>query len=334
MLRPMLENMQSQMNGAVDAMPFANPFNDASRASTPVPASTPSLSTPVADLTSRRFKVSASPALHMDKILDRVAALNADSQPVLSEVDLAELKGLAAHVQAAQSSTEQVDESKRLAWWTALLKLLSTPDEQSRAQWLFPALAVFRVLLLEPASSADIAAVKNRCFDRLTSVLEAEEKCPTLTDAQKILVLSVLVNAFANRSASELVLARAVQFLPFVFQVIAESSNHDAKVLSATLISNCCLALKMEEEVVITTLICGAVETLDRLSQQVRAPVSPAQAQTIEQVVAGVGQLLRNFQGARTLSVELGLTEVLRRLNVAPGLSSMQPLLSELVALM
>jgi hypothetical protein len=334
MLRPMLENMQSQMNGAVDAMPFANPFNDVSRASVPVAASTPALPTPIADLTSRRFKVSASPALHMDKILDRLTALNADGQSVLSEGDLAELKKLAAHVQAAQSSTEQLDESKRLAWWTALLKLLSAPDEQSRSQWLFPALAVFRVLLLEPASSAAIAAVKNQCFDRLTSVLEGEEKRPSLTDAQKILVLSVLVNAFANRAASELVLARAVQFLPFVFQAIAESSNHDVKVLSATLISNCCLALKMEEEVVITTLICGAVETLDRLSRQVRASVSPAQAQTIEGVVAGVGQLLRNFQGARTLSVELGLTEVLRRLNVAPGLSSMQPLLSELVALM
>lgn len=335
MLRPMLENMQSQMNGAADVMPFANPFNDATRASTPIAASTPAVpSPPVADLTSRRFKVSANPALHLDKIVGRVAALNSDKQAVLSEGDLAGLKELAAHAQNAGASSEQVDTSKRLAWWSMLLKLLNAPDQQSQLQWLFPALAIFRVLLLEPASSAEIAAVKNQCFDQLVHVMEAEEKNPCLTNAQKILMLSVLVNAFANRAASELVLARAVQFLPFVFKAIADSSNHDVKVLSATLISNCCLALKIEEEVVITTLICGAVETLDRLSQQVRSPVSPSQAQTIEGVVAGVGQLLRNFEGARALSVELGLAEVLRRLNVAPGLGNIQPLLSELVSLM
>lgn len=322
-LRPMLENMQGQMGAATDAMPFANPFNDASRAAAPAPAPAP-----VADLSSRRFKVSGNAQVHLDAVVERVAQLS-PAGAALSVGDLEQLRSVAAHFKSANAGNE-ADAATRLAWWSALHKALSAND----ARLLFPALAIFRVLLLEPSPSAEVTAVKDRCFDALVQTLEAEKKSPALTDAQKILVLSVLINAFANRTASDLVLARAVQFLPFVFKAIVESLNHEVKVLCATLISNCCLALKIEEEVVITTIICGAVETLERLSQQVQTSVSPEQANTIEGVVAGVGQLLRNFEGARALSVELGLADVLGRFNLAPGLGSLQPLLSELTTLM
>lgn len=331
MLRPMLESMQSQMNGSPDAMPFANPFNDASRA-TGAPAAPPAAPlTSTVSLASQKFKVSGSPLLRLDTVIARVNELNKQQRtPVLSTEELNELQLLSSYLHRTEEGghTDNIDASTRLAWWTAVRKLLA---QGHTSPYYFPALALFRVLLLSPTTSSETIAIKNACFDDLIGLLEMDTT--PLSAAQTIVLLSVLVNAFTNRVASDLVLERAVRYLPFVFKSIAESSNTHIRVLSATLISNCCLALRMEEEMVITTLICGAVETLDRLSQQVRAPVSPAQAQTIEGVVAGVGQLLRNFEGARALSVELGLSEVLRRLDVAPGLGCMQPLLSELTAL-
>lgn len=213
-----------------------------------------------------------------------------------------------------------------LQLWELLHKLLS---QGQQSLFFFPALGVFRVLLLLPVKTSEILVLKNSCFDLLLQVTEDIDL--QLADAHTIVLLSVLVNGFANPVASELVLARSVRFLPFAFSAISDSVHQQVRVLGATLISNCCLALKIEEEVVITTVICGAVETLDRISREQHQ--SATQQQTIEGVIGGVASLLRNFAAARTLSAELGLPDVLRRLHASASLGNMQPLLSEVVAL-
>lgn len=328
MLRPMLENMQREMNAA-GAQPFAIPFNDPSLASSSAETTAPASDAAV-QLSSRRFKISGKPTLHLDKIIARVDVLNENAgSEVLSSEEIAILKKLSTQVTdeidlTALASATMQEESLQL--WRVLLKLLSQGHSST---FFFPALGIFRVLLLLPAKSSEILDLKNACFDKLLHV--AEDENSQLSDAQTILLLSVLVNGFANPVASELVLSRSVRFLPFAFSAITDSSHHEVRVLGANLISNCCLALTIEEEMVITTVICGAVETLDRISRDQHPPAT--QQQTVEGVIVGIGSLLRNFEAARSLSVELGLPEVLRRLHSTSSLVRIQPLLSEVVAM-
>lgn len=327
MLRPMIENMQREMN-ATGAQPFAIPFNDPSLAAASVPSSRLAANPPAMQL-SRRFKVSGKPKLHLSNIAARIRALNDETQ-VLTDVETGLLVKFASQVTDDIDLSATADKSPlsedSLQLWQALLKLLSQGQQSS---FFFPALGVFRVLLLLPVKTSGILVLKNECFDLLLQVTESSDL--QLSDAQTIVLLSVLVNGFANPVASELVLSRSVRFLPFAFSAISDSSHQQVRVLGATLISNCCLALKIEEEVVITTVICGAVETLDRISREQHQ--SASQQQTIEGVIGGVASLLRNFAAARSLSSELGLPDVLRRLHASASLGNMQPLLSEVVAL-
>ncbi|RLN54867.1 hypothetical protein BBJ29_002466 [Phytophthora kernoviae] len=290
MLQPMLENMQNQMHAAPGDQLFAIPFNDPSRANLAVPgAAATTESSTMVNLASRKFKISGSPSLHLEKMVKRIESLNASSH-VLSEEEVVILHELTM------------------------------------------ALGVFRVLLLSSKTSVD-ATEKNACFE---AVVEASEVEPSpLTSGQKTLLLAVLLNAFANAGFSDIALSGTTRFLPFVFATIADqSATQEARILGANVLSNCCLALEIGEEVVITTIVCGAVETLDRISRlQPTAQSSPAHQQMIECIIVGLGRLLHNFETARSLSVELGLTEVLRRLNSTPGLSAIQPLLSEVVAM-
>ncbi|KAF4320382.1 hypothetical protein BBO99_00003998 [Phytophthora kernoviae] len=324
MLRPMLENMQNQMHAAPGDQPFAIPFNDPSRANLAVPgAAATTESSTMVDLASRKFKVSGSPSLHLEKMVKRIESLNASSH-VLSEEEVVIL-----HELAMDSDIKEVDTVTSAGWWQVLNKILAQGHGSS---FFFPALGVFRVLLLSSKTSVD-ATEKNVCFEAVVKASEAEPS--PLTSGQKTLLLAVLLNAFANAGFSDIALSGTTRFLPFVFATIADqSATQEARILGANVLSNCCLALEIGEEVVITTIVCGAVETLDRISRlQPTAQSSPAHQQMIEGIIVGLGRLLHNFETARSLSVELGLTEVLRRLNSTPGLSAIQPLLSEVVAM-
>ncbi|KAH7492520.1 Desumoylating isopeptidase 1 [Phytophthora ramorum] len=296
MLRPMLENMNNQMHAAPGDQLFSIPFNDPSRANPAVPPA-PIAAPATADLASRRFKISGAPALHLDKMVQRIKVLNTES--LLSEDEISALEALSAHVAAGD---KEAHSSKNVEWWKIVGRLLAQGHQSS---FFFPALGLARVLLLQPANVTEASAEK-----------------------KATLLLAVLVNAFANPAFSDVALSGSTRFLPFVFATIADpSTSQDARVLSAHIVSNCCLALKIGEEVVVTTIVCGAVETLDRIS---RANASSVQHQTVEGIIVGLGRLLHNFEAARSLSIELGLAEVLRRLNVTPAI---QPLLSEVVAL-
>ncbi|KAG6968604.1 hypothetical protein JG687_00003672 [Phytophthora cactorum] len=323
MLRPMLDNMNNQMHAAPGDQLFSIPFNDPSRANLAVPAvvtSTPA-TTPSVDLASRRFKISGSPALHLDKMVQRIKSLNTEN--LLSEDEVLSLDALSVHI---AEDNKEAGSTKSVEWWKIVSKLLSQGHQSA---FFFPALGLTRVLLLLPANSK-AATEKDACFEAVVHVTEVEPS--PLTSAQKTLLLAVLLNAFANPGFSDMALSGSTRFLPFVFATIADpSTGQDPRVLSAHIISNCCLAMKIGEEVVVTTIVCGAVETLDRISRL--QPTSAVQQQTIEGIIVGLGRLLHNFEAARSLCVELGLAEVIRRLNVTPGLNAIQPLLSEVVQL-
>ncbi|RLN90015.1 hypothetical protein BBJ28_00006141 [Nothophytophthora sp. Chile5] len=325
-------NMQREMNAVPGAQPFAIPFNDPSRgvaagASSDF-SSNSSSSAAVVALASRKFKISGTPTLHLNKILARIESLNSQTDgsgsALLSEVEVSALQALPEHVAAPSSESNAEAPERTLQWWQVVSKLLA-PDHTS--PYFFPALGVFRVLLLLP-STPEAAAEKDACFEAVLQVTEAEPS--SLASAHKILLLSVLLNAFANPGVREMALSRSMRFLPFVFAIVADPSAHQqSRVLSAHLISNCCLALKIEEEVVITTIVCGAVETLDIISRlQPATRSSQTQQQTIEGIIVGLGRLLGSFAGARSLSLELGLAEVLRRLHVTPGNQSEETELS------
>ncbi|GMF39497.1 unnamed protein product [Phytophthora fragariaefolia] len=289
-----------------------------------MPAVATSSAAPVAssstvDLASRRFKISGTPALHLDKMVQRIKALNA--QKVLRDEEISALEGLSVHVVA---NNQKVDAIKSEQWWKAVNKLLAQGHESS---FFFPALGLARVLLLQPADVSVAFEDKKASFEAVVHATEADPS--PLTAAQKTMLLAVLLNAFSNSGYSDVALSGSPRFLPFVFSTIADpSTSQEARVLSAHIISNCCLALKIGEEVVVTTIVCGAVETLDRISRAQAS--SSVQQQTIEGIIVGLGRLLLNFEAARSLSVELGLAEVIGRLNVAPAL---QPLLSEVSAM-
>lgn len=342
MFRPMLENMQRDMGGA---HAFGNPFNDTTLGSSPLGfggASTASSSAPVAPsriaTLSRKFTVSSSPTLHLDKIVRRIESLTTQQHPkCLRDADLAALRELqlvmATHrvdFSQAAGSTKPSD-TGILQWW----KIVETLVQQGPlSPVFFPALGLFRVVLLLPTRSLDVLEIKTKCLDDLLRATESETT--VLSPAQTVLLLTVLVNGFANPAATELLQARALHFLPFVFRAITDTNvkNQDVRVMSAKLISNCCLAMKIEEEMVITTIICGCAEVMDALLREAAIVSSQQHVHlTLEGIVVGLGLLLQNFQAARSLSVELGLAEVLRRLHGSPALRSMQPLLSEVVAL-
>jgi hypothetical protein len=300
MLRPMLENMNNQMHAAPGDQLFSIPFNDPSRANLSVPGDQAVMSAPAetsatsVDLASRRFKISGAPVLHLDKMVQRIKSLNSDK--LLSEDETTALDALSAHVAAG---SQEADATKSAEWWTVVSKLLSQGHE---SPIFFPALGLARVMLLQPAKVTDAAVEKKECFEAVVRVTEVEPS--PLTDAQTTLLLAVLLNAFANPGFSDAALAGSARFLPFLFATIADpSTSQEARVLSAHIISNCCLALKIGEEVVVTTIVCGAVETLDRISRlQPSARSSPVQQQTIEGIIVGLGRLLNNFEAARSLS--------------------------------
>lgn len=323
MLRPMIENMQREMN-ATGAQPFSIPFNDPSLA---VTASSGSLS-------SRRFKVSGQATLHLKQIVRRIQSLNESLavETLLSDQELHILEKFSEQVSdevnLTTAKTPQ-DPNERLLQWEIVHKLLllgvSSPA-------YFPALGIFRVLVLLPTISAEIINVKRQCISELIAALSSETVL--LRDSQMTMALAVLLNACANPAVNEIMLTQSTQFLPYVFKAISKSPNPSVRLLCAHLISNCCLALKMEEEMVITTIICGAVEILDRISREQEVHIGAAtRQQTTESVIVGVGLLLLNFEAARNLSSELGLAEVLHRLRVLPTLSDIKSLLAEVVAM-
>ncbi|KAK1935062.1 Desumoylating isopeptidase 1 [Phytophthora citrophthora] len=318
MLRPMLENMNNQMHAAPGDQLFSIPFNDPSRANLTVP----SVPTSTGNLASRKFKISGTPSLHLKKMVTRIKALNTEN--LLSEAEIASLDSLAAHV---VDDNKTIDSTNSSEWWKIVSKLLLQGHESA---FFFPALGLSRVLLLQQTDMSGAATEKKTCFEAVVHLTESEPS--PLTSAQKTLVFAVLLNAFANPGFSDLALSSSTRFLPFVFATIADpSTGQDVRVLSAHIVSNCCLAMEIGEEVVVTTIVCGAVETLDLLSRL--QSTSAVQQQTIEGIIVGLGRLLHNFDSARSLSIELGLAEVIRRLNVTPGLNSIQPLLSEVEAL-
>lgn len=319
MLRPMIENVQREMS-ATGAQPFSIPFNDPSLAVT-VPGS---------GLLSRRFKVAGQATLHLKQFIRRIKSLNESriEEPLLSDQELVILEDFSHQVTHEVTKTPEAS-SERLLQWKIVYKLLL---QGAPSPVFFPALGILRVLLLSPVVSPEIVNVKRRCIIELEPALESENVM--LRDSQKIMMLAVLMNACANPAVNEVMLAQSSQFLPFVFEAISESPNPDVRLLSAHLISNCCLALKMEEEMVITTIICGVVEILDRVSREQEGLVGTlTHQQTTESVVAGVGLLLLNFEAARNLSLELGLAEVLHRLHVIPMMRDIKPLLAEVVAM-
>ncbi|KAF4034407.1 PUL domain-containing protein [Phytophthora infestans] len=322
MLRPMLENMNNQMHAAPGDQLFSIPFNDPSRANLVVPAAaSSSAATPSVELASRRFKISGSPALYLERMVQLIKERNTDK--LLSEDEVSALNALSTHV---GEDNKEAASTTSIEWWKIASKLLSQGHESA---FFFPALGLIRVLFLQPAHS-QATAEKNACFEAVVHATEIEPS--PLTSAQQTLLLAVLLNAFANPGFSDVALSTSTRFLPFVFATIADpSTSQEARVLSAHIISNCCLAMKIGEEVVVTTIVCGAVETLDRISRL--QPTSALHQQTIEGIIVGLGRLLHKFEAARTLSVELGLAEVIRRLNVTPGLNAIQPLLSEVVQL-
>ncbi|OWY98525.1 Peptidase [Phytophthora megakarya] len=323
MLRPMLENMNNQMHAAPGDQLFAIPFNDPSRANLAVPAATAASNSSV-DLASRRFKISGTPALHLDKMVQRIKSLNAEK--LLTDAEISSLDELSAHVAA---DNKEVAATQNVDWWKIVSKLLS---QGHGSAFFFPSLGLTRVLLLQSGNASDATAEKKTCFEAVVHVTEVEPS--PLTAAQKTLVLAVLLNAFANPGFSDMALSGSTRFLPFVFSTIADpSTSQEARVLSAHIISNCCLAMNIGEEVVVTTIVCGAVETLDRISRLNPTARSSTDQQTIEGIIVGLGRLLHNFEAARSLSVELGLAEVINRLHVTPGLNDIHPLLSEVVAL-
>ncbi|GLE04436.1 hypothetical protein PINS_up013378 [Pythium insidiosum] len=331
MLRPMLENMQREMN-ATGTQPFAIPFNDPSRATAPVVAPTPA---PIA--LSSKMMVSAQPTLYLDQIVRRIAVLNGQvaDAPVLSDEDIASLHEMTTvlkdHPVDLGTSVDSEMSKKATGWWKILEKLLSKCATAS-SPLFFPTLGLFRALLLIPTNAPVVLEAKTACFDLLLRIADQHSNgVNELSTSQIIMMLSVPINGFANPVASELVLKRAVEFLPFAFKALTESSDADVRLVCGKLIRNCCLALRMEEEMVITTIICGSVEALERLSRD--ASSSPSATHTVEGVITGVAQLLKSFEAARSLSVELGLAEVLRRLHATPSLRDIQPLLSEVVAL-
>ena len=328
----MLENMNRQMHASAGDQLFAIPFNDPSRANAEVPPLAPAAATASTTatasvgLSSPRFKITGAPALHVDKIVQRMDALNSE-QHIVSDDEMAALNAVVAHVAAAKPDQE-LESTIVEASWKTISKLVALGHE---AALFFPALGLFRVLLLlQPASSAlEAGAEKKACFEAV--VRETEAASVQLTSAQKTLMLSVLLNAFANAGCCDMALSSSPRFLPFVFTAISDpSTSHEARVLSAHVISNCCVALKMGEEVVITTIVCGAVETLDHVS---KLPSLALEQPTMEALIVGLGHLLFNFEAARSLSTDLGLADVLRRLHIAPSCRAMQPLLAEIVAL-
>ncbi|CAH0480436.1 unnamed protein product [Peronospora belbahrii] len=331
MLRPMLENMNNQMHAAPGDQLFSIPFNDPSRATlnTPVPATTPAsmssntVSSNMASmaLASRHFKISGTPNLYLASMVQRIKVLN--TQQILSDDEISALDALSAYVSA---DSKEPDLIKSDEWWTVVRKLICLGHD---TDIFFPALGLFRVLLLQPASVSKAVAEKKACFEAVVCVAEAQPS--QLSSAQKILVLTNLLNAFASPEFSDLALSSSTRFLPFVFDTIADvSTSPEVCVLSSHIISNCCLAMKVGDEIVITAIVGGAIETLNRIS---RHHSSSVQQQTIEGIIIGLGRLLYNFETARNLSIDLGLAEVLRRLNVAPELGALQALLTEVVAL-
>lgn len=335
MLRPMIENMQREMQ-RTGAQPFAIPFNDTSRVHADASPLTASASSSVAMPESSQAKsatgfiLSSQPSLHLCKIVDRVAELNHQHQK-LTDDQLRSLRQLpdefVAHGQDkeyhAMTNTQQYNAVQQ---WEAVWQLLR---EGCGSPLFFPALGVFRVLLLRAVDDSKVVEVKNHCFEELLKVAESQG-ADTISDAQMTMVLSVLINAFANPVASDMVLTRAVQFLPFVFKQLSESTNADHRQLSALVVRNCCSALKLEEELLITTIVCGCAEVLDRLSNDSSITRSTP---TVEAMVQGIRTLLANFSAARSLCVDLGLAEVLRRLQTAPALNAIRPLLVEAVSL-
>uniref|UniRef100_M4BGK1 PPPDE domain-containing protein n=1 Tax=Hyaloperonospora arabidopsidis (strain Emoy2) TaxID=559515 RepID=M4BGK1_HYAAE len=328
MLRPMLENMNNQMYAAPGDGLFSIPFNDPSRATAAVPSAPATASASASEgLASRRFKIAGAPALSLDKMVHRIGELNAE-QHVVTEDEMAALHALVAHI-VAEKTDQELESTATEACWKTVNKLVARGHESA---FFFPVLGLLRVLLLlpPPARTHAAAAETKTCFEAVVRETEAESL--RLTAAQKTLLLSVLLNAVANAGSCDVALVSSPRFLPFVFTSISDpSTSDDARVLSAHIISNCCLALKAgAEEVLITTLVCGAVEMLDRVSKLSSLSM---QQQTIEGIIVGLGRLLFNFEAARNLSMDLGLAEVLRRLHVSPSCRTMQPLLSEIVAL-
>ncbi|POM70840.1 Peptidase [Phytophthora palmivora] len=127
MLRPMLENMNNQMHAAPGDQLFSIPFNDPSRANLAVPAATTSASTNSSvNLASRRFKISGSPALHLDKIVQRIKSLN--SERLLLEDEISALEALSTHV---AGDCKEVDGTKSVEWWKIVSKLISQTQYKS-----------------------------------------------------------------------------------------------------------------------------------------------------------------------------------------------------------
>lgn len=162
MLRPMLENMNNQMHAAPGDQLFSIPFNDPSRANLAVPAASPTSTAPTAassnsvNLASRRFKISGTPALHLDKMVKRVKALN--TQSLLSDDEVSALEALSAHVAAGN---QEVDSTQSEQWWKIVKKLLAEGHESS---FFFAALGLSRVLLLQPANASVATEEKKPCL--------------------------------------------------------------------------------------------------------------------------------------------------------------------------
>ncbi|KAI9922658.1 hypothetical protein PsorP6_000873 [Peronosclerospora sorghi] len=302
MLRPMLENMNNQMHANQGNHLFSIPFNDPSRANVVAPAAaTPPVSSQngaSVGLASRRFKISGTPNLYLDAMVKRIIALN--THQLLSEEEISALTAFSAFM---ASGSEKLDSAKIAGLGKIVNKLLSLGHASS---FFFPALGLLRVLLLLPVNVSELGADEKACFEAVVHATEAEPS--PLTSAQKTLVLAVFLNAFANPRFRDLALGGSTRFLPFVFASIAdETTSHDVRVLGAQIISNCCLAMKIGEEVVVTNIVSGAIETLDRIS---RLEAASAQRETVEGIIVGLGRLMYNFEGARNLSIDLGLADM------------------------
>ncbi|TDH73516.1 hypothetical protein CCR75_006123 [Bremia lactucae] len=321
MLRPMLENMNTQMHAAPEDQLFSIPFNDASRATLDVPATVASTPTQASvNLVSHRFKVSGSPTLFLERTVQRIKTLN--STQLLIEAEISALNSLLVHV---KEDRKQVNMALNIKLWKIIAKLLA---QGSKSDFFFPGLCVFRVLLLQPPQELDAVSDTQACFDIIVNVTAMDSS--VLSSAQKTVLLTVLLNAFANSGFRDMALSNSPRYLPFIFATITDSTCHEeSRVLGAHIISNCCLAIKAEKNPMVTTIVCGAIETLDQISR-LQSNTTMLQ-QIIEGIIIGLGRLLHNFEAARSLSIELGLGEIIQRLNVSPGLHAIELLVSEVV---
>nr|CCA19323.1 peptidase putative [Albugo laibachii Nc14] len=205
--------------------------------------------------------------------------------------------------------------------WATLLKLMRLDN----SQWTFPKLCLLRVFLLFPVNDTEHLFECLECFFQLINSAVKEGSAHLSSHTEEIVVLSVLLNSFINATSTEFTITHANQFLPFVFRAMSMMDhNLDVRIMSSKVIQNCCIALEAEEEVLVSTLICGSIEVMGIMSQSDHESAShPSHEMMMESMMNGIIHLLSNFRLARNLSMQLGLESILQRLQPTQSIAEL-----------